>query len=53
MFHVIYHLRINIELKPIKLKNVPFVFGQVTNFNDWLVANKDKILANLVKKENH
>ena len=27
--------------------------GQVTNFNDWLVANKDKILANLAKKENH
>ena len=27
--------------------------GQVTNFNDWLVANKDKILASLAKKENH
>jgi uncharacterized protein YbjT (DUF2867 family) len=27
--------------------------GQVTNFNDWLVANKDKILANLAEKENH
>jgi hypothetical protein len=27
--------------------------GQVTNFNDWLVSNKDKILLNLAKKENH
>jgi len=26
--------------------------GQVLNFNDWLAANKDKILADLAKKEN-
>jgi uncharacterized protein YbjT (DUF2867 family) len=27
--------------------------GRVTKFNDWLVANKDKILASLAEKENH
>jgi uncharacterized protein YbjT (DUF2867 family) len=27
--------------------------GEVTNLNDWLVANKDNILSSLAKKENH
>jgi hypothetical protein len=27
--------------------------AETKNFNDWLVANKESILANLAKKENH